>query len=434
MTINAHTVMQRCDVLGTYSEEPHRLTRPFASPAMHKVNQTVARWMRDAGMSVLQDSIGNLIGRYEAYSPGLHHSPNAAPSSFPECSLKTLLLGSHLDTVRDAGKYDGPLGVMIALACVERLNARKERLPFAIEVLGFADEEGLRYHSAYIGSKAMTGTFDLEALHLTDADGISMEQAIQDFGGNPDPTMLHTARWRRDELLAYCEVHIEQGPILEARNLPVGIVSAIASQKRITVQFVGEAGHAGTVPMSLRRDALCAAAEFVLAVETLAHALPGLVATVGQANVQPGASNVIPGQVTLSLDVRHQDNAVCEEACQQLEEQARQFSVARNVSVHWQLLQEHLAVPCSLQVTKLLAQAIEETGYSPLSIVSGAGHDAAIVSHLTAMGMLFVRCRGGISHNPAEAVTAEDIEIAIAVLERFLALLAQEGTTSHESL
>ena len=413
---SAHTVMQRCDILGSYSEEADQLVRPFASPAMHKVNETVAQWMRSAGMSVQQDSIGNLIGRYEAAFINQN-----APT-------KTLLLGSHLDTVRDAGKYDGPLGVMVALACVEHLHARNERLPFAIEVLGFADEEGLRYHSAYLGSKAMTGTFDLETLHFTDDENISMQQAIQSFGGHPDPVLLRTARWSRDELLGYCEVHIEQGPILETQKLPVGIVSAIASQKRVTVQFVGDAGHAGTVPMSLRHDALCAAAEFILAVEKLAHSIPGLVATVGQVNVQPRASNVIPGKVILSLDVRHQTNEICEKAYLQLKEQAHQICVHRsqNVAVAWHLLQEHSAVPCSLPLTNTLAQAIEGLGYSPFSLVSGAGHDAAILSTLADISMLFVRCRGGISHHPAEAVTTEDVAIAIAVVERFLVLLAQQ--------
>lgn len=415
MTIetSASTVMQRCDILGTYSEEPHRLTRPFASPSMHKVNARVAQWMRDAGMSVQQDTIGNIIGRYEG------HSPNAA--------IKTLLLGSHLDSVRDAGKYDGPLGVMLALACIERLQARKERLPFAIEVLGFADEEGLRYHSAYIGSKAITGTFDLNDLSLTDADGIPMRQAIQALRDEPDFNTLRTARWQHDELLGYCEVHIEQGPVLEARNLPVGIVSAISGQKRITVRFTGDAGHAGTVPMSLRHDALCAAAEFVLAVEALAHNTPGLVATVGQVNVQPGASNVIPGEVTLSLDVRHQDNSVCDKACRQLNERTQQISLTRHVSFDWQLLQEHVSIPCSTRMTQLLTQAIEELHYPLLSLPSGAGHDAVVVSTLTDICMLFVRCHGGISHNPAESVTTEDVAVAIAVMERFLKLLAQEG-------
>ena len=419
MNIDVSLVMERCDILGTYSEESHRLTRSFGSQAMSEANELVEQWMSTAGMSVERDAIGNIIGRYEGRSP----------------DAKTLLLGSHLDTVRNAGKYDGPLGIMIALACIERLDDRIERVgeqvgrfPFAIEVLCFADEEGLRYHSAYLGSKAMTGTFDLDDLSLTDADGISMRQAIQEFGGEPNPTLLRTARWQRENLLGYCEVHIEQGPVLEAHNLPVGVVSAIAGQKRITVRFTGEAGHAGTVPMSLRHDALCAAAEFVLAVETLASSVPGLGATIGQVDVQPGASNVIPGEVTLSLDVRHQDDAVCENACRQLKEQAQQMSLARHVSFDWQLLQEHASVPCSPHMTQLLAQSIEELHYPLLSIPSGAGHDGVIVSTLTDICMLFVRCQNGISHNPAESVTMEDVAVAIEVLERFLMLLAQKET------
>jgi len=245
---------------------------------MRLANEAVAAWMQAAGMIVQRDAIGNLIGRYEARSAG----------------AKTLLLGSHLDSVRDAGKYDGPLGVMIALACVERLHQRQERLPFAIEVLGFADEEGLRYHTAYLGSTVMTGTFDPDALSLTDTNGVSVAEAIRASGGDPDPRILQTPRWQRDDLLGYCEVHIEQGPVLEARNLPVGVVSAIAGQSRFNIYFTGEANHAGTVPMPLRHDALCAAAEFVLAVEAVARSLPGLVATVGQLTVQPGVANVIP--------------------------------------------------------------------------------------------------------------------------------------------
>src|SRR3989454_3159077 len=197
---SASTVMEWCDILGSYSEELGCLTRPFASAAMRRANEAIAQWMRDAGMTTQQDAIGNLIGRYEARSAG----------------AKTLLFGSHLDSVRDAGKYDGPLGVMIALACVERLHQRQERLPFAIEVLGFADEEGLRYHTAYLGSRAITGTFDLEALQLTDAGGIPMADAIRAFGGTPEPDILRTSRWQRDDLVGYCEVHIEQGPVLEA--------------------------------------------------------------------------------------------------------------------------------------------------------------------------------------------------------------------------
>lgn len=407
----ARLVMERCDILGSYSEEPHCLTRPFASSSMRRVNELVATWMQHAGMTVQQDSVGNLIGRYEAQSVG----------------AKTLLLGSHLDTVRDAGKYDGPLGVMIALACVERLHQHQERLPFAIEVLGFADEEGLRYSSSYLGSRAMTGTFELEALDFTDANGIPMVEAMRAFVGNPDPGTLRTSRWQRDELLGYCEVHIEQGPVLEAHNLPVGVVSAIAGQSRFKVHFTGEAGHAGTVPMTLRHDALAAAAEFIMEIEAVARGLPGLVATVGQVSIQPGASNVIPGQAMLSLDVRHQDNTMREQACRQLEERAREIGLVRGVSLSWQPLQENRAVPCSLHLTKLLAQSLEKVGYPPHSLPSGAGHDAVVLSALTDIAMLFVRCRGGISHNPAELVSAEDVEVALKVTERFLQLLASEG-------
>lgn len=413
---SASTVMERCELLASYSEEPDRLTRRFATQALRQASEAVAAWMRAAGMAVERDNIGNLIGRYSANRVG----------------AKTLLLGSHLDSVRDAGKYDGPLGVMVALACVERLHASQERLPFAIEVLAFADEEGLRYNSAYIGSKVMTGTFNLDALRLQDIDGITMAEAIRASGGEPDPDALQVARWRRDELLGYCEVHIEQGPVLEARNLPVGVVSAIAGQNRIGVSFTGEAGHAGTVPMSLRRDALCAAAEFVVAVETLARSLPGIVATVGQVSVLPGASNVIPGQVTLSLDVRHQDDAVRELACDQLEELAREICDARDVSLGWRLLQEHRTIQCASGLTRLLAQAIEEMEYPLLSLPSGAGHDAVTLSVLTDIAMLFVRCRGGISHHPAESVTTEDVDVAINVLERFVLLLRTNSPHEEE--
>jgi|SRR5450755_84405 len=404
----AATIMERCAILARYSEEPGCLTRRFATQAMRQANEAVAGWMRDAGMSVQYDAIGNLVGRYEG---------NAG---------KTLLLGSHLDTVRDAGRYDGILGVLSALACVERLHERAARLPYAIEVLAFADEEGLRYHSAYIGSRVMTGTFDTDILHLKDADGITMAEAIQAYGGNPDPQVLRTPRWRREELLGYCEVHIEQGPVLEARNLPVGVVSAISGQDRVALSFVGEAGHAGTVPMTLRRDALCAAAEFTLAVETLARKQPGLVATVGQISVQPGASNVIPGQVALSLDVRHQDDAVCGQAREQLRELARTICARRNIVLNWRSVQESATIPCAPSLVQRLGQAIEAEGYPLLALPSGAGHDAVALSELTAIAMLFVRCRGGISHNPAESVTQEDVAVALAVVERFLTSLAEK--------
>lgn len=407
----ARTVMEHCAILGSYSEEVDCLTRPFASNAMQKVNEAVLQWMQAAGMTTQQDAIGNVIGRYEADTP----------------QAKTLLFGSHLDSVRDAGKYDGPLGVMVAIACVASLHQQHQHLPFAIEVIGFADEEGLRYHSAYLGSRAATGTFDLKDLRLLDTDGISMAEAIQAFRGVLDQQTLCRSHWQRNDLIGYCEIHIEQGPVLEARNLPVGVVSAIAGQSRVAVQFTGEAGHAGTVPMSLRHDALCAAAEFTLAVEEYARARPGLVATVGQINVQPGASNVIPGQVTLSLDVRHQDDSVHKQAYQQLEARANEIAHKRGLVTKWQLQQEHPAVPCAPRIMRQLEQAIEAVGYPLLALPSGAGHDAAVFAELTDIGMLFVRCWRGISHNPAESVTQEDVAVAITVIERFLQNLAKEG-------
>lgn len=403
----AHTVMQRCDALGGISEEPDRLTRRFATAALRQASAVVAEWMRAAGMTVRQDAVGNLIGRYESDRPG----------------AKTLLLGSHLDSVVDAGKYDGPLGVLVALACVQRLHDQGRRLPFAIEVFGFADEEGVRYHTAYLGSQVVAGTFDPSILELADVDGVTVAEAIRASGG--DPTQLAAARRSGDDLLGYVEVHIEQGPVLESRGLPVGVVSAIAGQSRFAIRLEGVAGHAGTVPMELRRDALCAAAEFILAAEALARGAPGLVATVGQIGAGPGASNVIPGMATLSLDVRHQNDGRREMAIDRLREGARQIAKARHVELEWQSVQESRALACDPRLAGLLTQAVESLGYPALSLPSGAGHDGVTLSGLTPIAMLFVRCKGGVSHNPAESVDKADVAVAIEVLGRFLELLAQ---------
>lgn len=395
--------MERIETLAGFSEEEGLLLRRSYTDAMRQANGAVAGWMTGAGMSVRQDHAGNLIGRYE----GAEHK-------------QTLLLGSHLDTVRDAGKYDGPLGILIALACVEALHTHGKRLPFAVEIICFADEEGLRFGSAYLGSKAVAGTFEPAALGLRDSEGTTVADAMRAFGGDPD------ALGTSGSILGYCEAHIEQGPVLEARGLPVGVVTAIAGQSRINLSFAGEAGHAGTVPMALRHDALCAAAEFVLAVEAVALERPGLVGTVGQLTLYPGASNVIPGLVSLSLDVRHSDDGQREEACGRLEEQARTIGVRRHTAVSWKLLQASPAVPCAPRLTMLLEQAINESGWDVCHLPSGAGHDAVAMAGLTPITMLFVRCRGGISHNPAESVAPDDVAAAIAVLDRFLLLLAAE--------
>jgi allantoate deiminase len=400
--------MERCELLGGISEEPGLLVRPYGSRAMREVNDVVSGWMREAGMTPRRDGIGNLIGRYEGTGD------------------RTLILGSHLDTVRDAGKYDGPLGVLIALACVQRLHDRDERLPYAVEVVAFADEEGLRFGTTYLGSSVYAGAFDGDLLDLEDGKGVTLSEAVSAFGGEPE-ALVRDARGSED-LLGYCEVHIEQGPVLEREDLPVGVVSAITGQSRVRAGFVGEAGHAGTVPMEERRDALCAAAEFVLEVESAARAEPGAVATVGEISALPGASNVIPGEAEHALDLRHPDDAVRERLRERLERRAAEIAASRGCEHRWQVRQETSAVPADPELGALLEEAIEDSGLRVLRLPSGAGHDAAQVAALTPAAMLFVRCEAGISHNPAESVTREDVEAAIEVTGRFLELVAEAGS------
>ena len=402
------TVMERCNLLGGISEEPGILVRPYGSGSMRRVNEIVAGWMRDAGMTVRSDAIGNLIGRYEAREDG----------------GGTLALGSHLDTVRDAGRYDGPLGVLVALACVERLNASGERLPFAVEVAAFADEEGLRFGTTFLGSSAFAGTFEPDLLDLADGDGVTVADAVRAFGGDPDALARNDRR--PGDLIGYCEVHIEQGPVLEGLALPVGIVTGIQGQSRVGIDFVGEAGHAGTVPMEGRRDALCAAAEFVLAVEEMARGEDGMVATVGSIEAYPGAGNVIPGEANLSLDLRHGADGVRERALRALRERAEEITGARGLGSSWRVRQEGDAVPTDERLTALLARAVEDLGLPAHRLPSGAGHDAAAVAAIAPVAMLFVRCERGISHNPAESVEEKDVAVAIETMSRFLALLAGE--------
>lgn len=377
--------------------------RPFATDAMRRVHELVSGWMREAGMTVARDNIGNLRGRYEGTGGA------------------TLLLGSHLDSVRDAGRFDGPLGVIVAIAAVQRLHGEGRKLPFAVEVLAFADEEGVRYGTTYLGSRAVAGTLDEADLYRRDAQGISMAEAIRSFGGDPD--RIADDRWHGGDLLGYVEVHIEQGPVLEDRGLPAGVVRAIAGQDRMVVTFTGEAGHAGTVPMDRRRDALVVAAMFVIAIEQEARAHEGLVATVGRLEVRPGGTNVIPGQVGLSVDVRHADDAARLASAQRIIAGAHALAEGRGLTAEVASVSENAAVACAPRLIELMARAAG--GDVPL-LVSGAGHDAVPMSSLTDVGMLFVRCKGGVSHNPAESVTAEDVGVAIDVLGRFLELLAKQ--------
>jgi allantoate deiminase len=420
----ATTVMQRLEALGRISDDPARLTRTFCSPAMRRANNLVGSWMRQAGMTVRKDAIGNLIGSYDGESP---KSKVQSPKSSQNPAAKTLLLGSHLDTVRDAGKFDGPLGVLTAIACVQQLHDTKTRLPFAIQVIGFADEEGVRYQSTYLGSKVLAGTFNLGDLKHKDAKGVTMAEAMRNFGGKPKA--LASAKLDRNRLLGYVEVHIEQGPVLEEKDLPVGVVTAIAGQTRAEYHFFGRAGHAGTVPMNLRRDALCAASEFVLAVEAHARATRGLVATVGQLTALPGAGNVIPGQVSLSLDVRHADDSARRQACAELAKHAKDIAKTRGMEVKAQVRHQARSVACDPRLSNLLAQTVKRHQRACVSLPSGAGHDAAAMAAITPVTMLFVRCKAGISHHPDESVSAKDVRVAIAVMNDFLKTLA-----NHERL
>src|SRR3954447_11448478 len=404
-TPTAALVLERADRLAACTEEPGRLTRRFATPALAAAGDLVLGWMRAAAMELRRDAIGNVIGRWEP--------PGGAPAG-------TLLLGSHLDTVVDAGRYDGMLGVLVALACVECLS---DDVPFAIEVYGFADEEGVRYGTAYLGSSVVAGAFDPAALRRRDADGVAMADAIAAFGG--DAAALETAGRAARDLLGYVEVHSEEGPVLEAEDLPVGVVTGIAGQTRAEVVFNGVAGHAGTVPMALRRDALVAAADFVTAADAHARMTDGLVATVGELAVEPGASNVVPGRATPRPDVRPLDAATREAAVADLRERAEAIAAARGVALDWTTVQATGAVACAPGLTAALEHAVAEAGVRVARMPSGAGHDAAVMARLCDVAMLFVRCAGGISHNPAESVTVDDVAVAIDVTSRLLDRLAR---------
>jgi allantoate deiminase len=393
----AAAVLERCAALGRISEEPDRLVRRYATPAMREAYELVGGWMRDAGLTVREDAAGNLIGRRDG--PG-----------------KTLVLGSHLDTVVDAGRYDGPLGVMVAIGVLERLWDRA--LPFAVEVIAFADEEGVRYGTSFLGSSAVAGRFAPAWLALEDDDGITMADALRAFGGDPDA--IGSAARLRQDLLAYCEVHIEQGPVLERRGAPVGVVTTITGQTHAEVTFRGEAGHAGTVPMNARRDALSAAAEWILSVEGVARRRQGTVATVGKIRVDPDARNVIPGEAWMTVDVRHTSNAVRREAIADMRAEAQRIAAAREIELDWEARGETAAVPTSPDLTDLLADAVVASGHAPERLPSGAGHDAVAMATIADVAMLFVRCERGISHNPAEAVAEADVAVALDVLERFL--------------
>lgn len=401
----ATQLMERCDVLATHTEEPGRITRRYGTQPLAEVMDIVDGWMRDAGMTTRRDAIGNLFGLL----PG------------PSDDAPRLLMGGHLDTVRDAGRYDGILGVLSAIATVDALRERDGQLPFAIEVVGFADEEGVRY-IPYLGSSSAAGTMTLETLDSLDADGISVRDAIAAWGYDPDGALAGSLLSHR--YLGFIEAHIEQGPRLEAAGLPVGIVSGIVGTRRAHLDVHGVAGHAGTLAMEDRRDALVATSEIILGIDEIGREFDNGRATVGEIAVQPGTSNVVPGATRISLDVRHPDDAVVDEIYERIQARAAAIAARRHVDAVWHTGPKSDSMTCDDTLNGALAAAIEQAGYEPTALFSGAGHDAAALSRIMPVTMLFTRCRDGISHNPAESITVEDAASTIDVLLRFVDALA----------
>lgn len=396
-------ILAQAEALSNFTEDAPRLTRTYLTAEHRKAGNFILELMRDAGMAASYDALGNVVGRYEA----------------SHANAPTVISGSHMDSVRNAGKYDGLFGILTAIACVKDLSARGKRLPFAFEVAAFGDEEGVRFGSTLMGSRAMAGSFDPEWLAREDANGVTLRQALVDFGCDPEG-------WRAldrhgKNVVAYVESHIEQGPVLLEAGLPVGVVTSIAGASRARVSITGLAGHAGTVPMDVRRDALTAASEMILAVETHCRVNPGLVGTVGRIEALPGAVNVIPQDVNFSIDLRSGEDGPRREAMGAVRGKIEAIAKRRRVTLGWDAYFESSAAPCDAALQDKLAASIERMGIAVRRLPSGAGHDAMMFAPLCPIAMLFVRCgNGGISHHPDEILSAEDAEVATSVLLDFL--------------
>lgn len=391
---NGDAIVAACDQLAAISADEGQLTRCYLTPEHARANAQLARWMQDAGMQTWQDAAGNQWGRLEG----------------SDASLPALVLGSHSDSVINAGRYDGPLGVLLAIGVAARLNAAGQRPKRSVDVVAFADEEGTRFGTALLGSRAVAGTWDPAWWEITGRDGVTLRQAFVDFG--LDPERVSEAARAPESLAGYLEAHIEQGPVLEAERRSLGVVTAIAGARRFSITINGEAGHAGTTPLELRRDALSGAAEAIVAIETLARAA-GIVATVGSLETFPGAVNVIPGEVALSLDIRGPQDAPLDALLAELLAQAQAIAARRGLSFSAEEFYRIAATPCDARLQRLLGDAVESVQGRSLSLPSGAGHDTIALAERWPVGMLFVRCKGGISHHPAESVMAEDVALAI---------------------
>jgi allantoate deiminase len=410
-TDRAARIIARCRKIAACTEVSGEITRLFLSPPMHEVHTLLRGWMEAGGMTVRVDAIGNLRGLWPGPTPG---SPR-------------LLIGSHLDTVPNAGAFDGILGVVLGVAIVEEL--RGQHLPFAIELIGFSEEEGVRFSKPFLGSLALVGRLDADTLARTDRSGISVQQAIEAYG--LDPAQLPAAVLA-NETFAYLELHIEQGPVLESEDTPLGIVEALVGQTRMELIFTGQANHAGTTPMHLRHDAMAAAAEWIVAVEDYASTHSGLVATVGKVEAAPGAGNVIAGKVTASLDVRHANDSTREASVIAILGLAETAATKRGVHVTSSKQLEQPAVPLDPHLATLLNKAATKAGFPARRMTSGAGHDAMILAPVVPSAMLFLRSPGGLSHHPDETVLPQDVEAALATAMEFLAQLRDDRTNPED--
>ena len=385
-------ILEFCREMARCTDVPGTITRTFLSPATRKAQQLVREYMEAAGLQVSVDAVGNLRG-----------TTGTGPR---------VVIGSHIDTVPNAGAFDGVLGVALGVALAGARDGHVD-----IEVIAFSEEEGVRFQLPFIGSRAAAGTFDQELLQRTDAAGVTLDQAIRHFGFDPEEIPQAALG---DEVLGYLEFHIEQGPVLESLDRELGIVEAIAGQTRMEVLFQGRANHAGTTPMELRQDALAAAAEWILAVEHEACATPGLIATVGRVDVSPGVANVIPGQVICSLDIRHTSDKQRRAAVQRLMAAANR----RGLATEFTKRSEQKAVPMDIRWTAALEAAATRAGYRPQRMTSGAGHDAMILAQKFRTAMLFLRSPGGVSHHPDESVLESDVEAAFLTGIEFLKMVS----------
>lgn len=384
------------DELGAITDEPGGLTRTFLSPAQARAKALVSVWMQDAGLEVYEDLAGNLIGRLASANP----------------NAKTVACGSHIDTVRNAGQYDGAVGIVTAVLAAGALKGRE--LPYHLEVVAFSDEEGVRFQSTYLGSKYYAGKLSGAELSVRDAEGLSVQEAM---AAHRPAFPLPPPR----DLLAYVEAHIEQGPVLENEGLALGVVTAIAGQTRAKIYVEGKAGHAGTTPMNLRRDALVGAAECVLTIAQYASAMPALVATVGELRIASPASNVIPGSVEFTLDVRDADEEVRRHFCARIASELQSQMSKRGLALRIEILLESPPVACSASLTAALESLVFLRQDRCPRLISGAGHDAVALSEVADVAMLFIRCRDGLSHHPDEYATPEDIALAAQILAEFFA-------------